>query len=453
MTLSNTSGWIVLGIALTQVWPLKQLRALYRIRSGAFAATAKRPIPRSDGSGPSWGPLTPSGIKGMHLGDVFYGVVGLLVYLYTWPETEKAKEWPTDLESFAASWVMAVLCRNLLFEVAFYEFWHQMLFGCLATQAVTKHRYSEASPYEAEKPGGKPQMNIWRERFWCTCGFIWSTAWECYIVHAWASGYVPKCDDTSGLLASGGGAGPFGIGCQMSTPSSFDDLKAKPLSMLWFLLAFPLTTQFRGIHFFAVHRAMHPWFGRRKGLKDGDIGAFLYRWVHSLHHKSYNPGPWSSLSMHPVEHLFYFSCFLLAFLVPYHPLHLLLNKYHTDLSALAGHDGYGQPGADDVGHYLHHKHFECNYGFSFPNYLDRLFDTYENGDRFLPAKEREKLGLSTKISDATDPDCNLDDSSRMLKQEKRAYDDSVGGSISKRSRCSDASVDDDMTESTPKAAK
>ena len=38
--------------------------------------------------------------------------------------------------------------------------------------------------------------------------------------------------------------------------------------------------------------------------------------------------------MHPVEHLFYFSCFALAFLVPYHPCHLLLNKYHTDLSAL-----------------------------------------------------------------------------------------------------------------------
>ena len=60
------------------------------------------------------------------------------------------------------------------------------------------------------------------------------------------------------------------------------------------------------------------------------------------------------------EQLFYFSCFALAFALPYHPLHLLLNKYHTDLSALGGHDGYGSPAADDVGHYLHHKHFECN---------------------------------------------------------------------------------------------
>ena len=64
-----------------------------------------------------------------------------------------------------------------------------------------------------------------------------------------------------------------------------------------------LTTQFRGIHFFCVHRCMHPWWGWRNGLAQGDIGAFLYRWVHSLHHKSFNPGPWSSLSMHPVEHV------------------------------------------------------------------------------------------------------------------------------------------------------
>ncbi len=32
------------------------------------------------------------------------------------------------------------------------------------------------------------------------------------------------------------------------------------------------------------------------------------RHFHSLHHKSYNPGPWSGLSMHPVEHLLYYTC-------------------------------------------------------------------------------------------------------------------------------------------------
>ena len=33
----------------------------------------------------------------------------------------------------------------------------------------------------------------------------------------------------------------------------------------------------------------------------------LYRWVHSVHHNSVNPSPWSSMSMHPVEAAFFFS--------------------------------------------------------------------------------------------------------------------------------------------------
>lgn len=45
-----------------------------------------------------------------------------------------------------------------------------------------------------------------------------------------------------------------------------------------FVLAFAVTTQFRGIHFFFVHRTMHPWrqpYSPRNGLANGDIGAFL----------------------------------------------------------------------------------------------------------------------------------------------------------------------------------
>ena len=71
---------------------------------------------------------------------------------------------------------------------------------------------------------------------------------------------------------------------------------------------------------------MHPWWNRNNGLLQGDIGAFLYRWVHSLHHKSYNPGPFSGLSMHPVEHLLYYTCTLLSLFYKAHPLHFLYAK-------------------------------------------------------------------------------------------------------------------------------
>eukprot|EP01051_Picozoa_sp_SAG22_P001729 SAG22_NODE_71_length_22540_cov_8.918052_13_plen_340_part_00 len=338
------------------MWPLSHAAALLSLRNAD--PPKLRPVPLSDGAAkPSWGPLTYEGVLGMHWGDLFYGGLGLAIWYFSWPAESEAKVSPLE----DPTWALKVAARNLLLLVPFYEFWHQLQFGCLATPGITGHRYSEHSPYEPKAPGGAPQMSVNRERFWCTCGFVWSSAWECFVVHLWATGAIPKCSEVS--LAARGGSGLLGLGCQMGTPDLDLDtlLTARTgLWIVWFVAAGMITTQFRGIHFFTVHRGMHPWFKRgATGLRGQlDLGRFLYKWVHSLHHKSYNPGPWSSLSMHPVEHLFYFSCFLLAALIPYHPVHLLLNKYHTDISALGGHDGYGPPGADDVGHYLHHKHFE-----------------------------------------------------------------------------------------------
>lgn len=315
----------------------------------------------------------------MHFGDLFYAGVGLAVWLFAWPDDTSAAQWPAGSQVLA-SWMCLVLVRNLLLEVTLYEFWHQTLFGLGKTPSVAAKRFSSFDPYEGTTA-------VWRERFWCTNGFIWSTLYECIVVHKWASGSIPDCDKTSW-------GGPFGSACRMTTPV-WTDVVSRPLLVLWFVLAFFVTTQFRAIHFFVCHRMMHPWWGRENGLLQGDIGAFLYRHVHSLHHKSYNPGPWSSLSMHPVEHMLYFSCFFLAFFVPYHPLHLVLNKYHTDISALPGHDGHAAPGAGDVGHYLHHAHFECNYGFSFPNYLDKLFGTFDDGTRY--AMQTTASGLKAPL--------------------------------------------------------
>ena len=103
---------------------------------------------------PSWGPLTYDGIKGMHYGDFFYAAFGLMVYYVSWPEASAAREWPALDAHVLSSWVALVLARNLALEISFYEFWHQLLFGVLANEAVTKHRYSEGSPYEP-KPGQK----------------------------------------------------------------------------------------------------------------------------------------------------------------------------------------------------------------------------------------------------------------------------------------------------------
>ena len=97
---------------------------------------------------------------------------------YAWPRQEDAKDWPTA-STFVGSWVSLVLLRNLLLEIPFYEFWHQILFGPYASTSVTQYRYSEHNPYEPKAAGRQAQMSVWRERFWCICGFCWSTLWEC----------------------------------------------------------------------------------------------------------------------------------------------------------------------------------------------------------------------------------------------------------------------------------
>ena len=133
---------------------------------------------------------------------------------------------------------------------------------------------------------------------------------------------------------------------------------------------------------------MHPWWDRENGLLSGDVGAFLYRHVHSLHHKSYNPGPWSGLSMHPVEHFLYYSCATLPpLLISVHPLHFLYTKFHADIAPIGGHSGMDEPVAGSDYHYLHHAKFECNYGVPFPVNLDKIFGTWVEWETYKKTGE------------------------------------------------------------------
>jgi sterol desaturase/sphingolipid hydroxylase (fatty acid hydroxylase superfamily) len=140
-----------------------------------------------------------------------------------------------------------------------------------------------------------------------------------------------------------------------------------PVYCAVWLCAIPFWREF---HFYWIHRAIH-W-------------KPLYRHVHYLHHKNVNPGPWSGLAMHPVEHILYFSVVLIHWVVPSHPIHLLFNAQHTALTPAAGHHGFEGPilnGKLPTGsyfHYLHHRYIECNYGeATLP--FDKLFGTFRDG--------------------------------------------------------------------------
>ncbi|MFT5114126.1 MAG: lathosterol oxidase [Parasphingorhabdus sp.] len=124
----------------------------------------------------------------------------------------------------------------------------------------------------------------------------------------------------------------------------------------WFVAIFILVPIWYSFYFYWVHRAEH-W-------------PRIYKKVHALHHRNINVGPWSGLSMHPVEHLFYLASPAIHLVLPSHPMHVIFHLQFTALAAVISHTGYqgfsvkGKC-AIEVGyffHQLHHRFFDCNYG-------------------------------------------------------------------------------------------
>ena len=139
-----------------------------------------------------------------------------------------------------------------------------------------------------------------------------------------------------------------------------------------FLSIFFLIILFESIHFYFVHRLLH--------------FKFFYKLFHHIHHRNINPGPWSGISMHPFEHLFYFSTVLIHFVIPSHPIHILFHFMIVTIGAVVGHCGFdglviNKKNKIALGHFhhqLHHRYFECNYG-TIETPIDVLFKSFHDG--------------------------------------------------------------------------
>lgn len=270
-----------------------------------------------------------------HLRLATYLVVSIVTYA-TWP-LDRAHKLQFD-------WVFEVLLRNLFVEFLFYEGWHSFLYR---RQNLVLHKFNAKDQY------ADGSTNLFRERCLTTLGFFMSSFYEIAVLHLWAT--------NSPLLRP----------CYL-------DFFDHPTWSIGHLL---LVSYWRDFHFYFCHRVMHPWGFKICGI---DPGLILYLHVHKIHHLSYNPGPWSGLSMHPVEHLAYYSCTLLNVFFSLHPLHFLFNKYHADLSPAAGHDGFDKPAGGSLFHFLHHSKFEVNYGTPMVP-LDVLFGSYDDGSKYAMA--------------------------------------------------------------------
>ena len=90
--------------------------------------------------------------------------------------------------------------------------------------------------------------------------------------------------------------------------------------------------------------------------------------------------------MHPIEHLLFYTNFLIHFVVPSHPIHILFHGYMQSVHPVFSHSGFefvgkregNQAKAGDFFHQLHHRYFECNYGtIEMP--WDRWFGSFHDG--------------------------------------------------------------------------
>lgn len=259
--------------------------------------------------------------------NLVWFVIALGTYILFPYDFKKAETWAVD-------WVALRLLVNMVVVYAYFGFWNVSLY----VLGWGKRKFN------ADKNPTASRMfhNIW----YSTLGVIQWTAWEVCFMHAYATGKLPYVSDAE----------------VMSSPTEM----AKFIGWCLFV---PL---WRDFHFYFAHRTLHL--------------RFLYKYVHSLHHRNTDIEPFSGLCMHPIEHLYYFSCVGPSLYVHASPFMMMWNGIHLLISPAASHSGWEDHFQSDQFHYLHHVKFECNFGTSGPP-LDKLFGTF-----------RERLGKSTEYA-------------------------------------------------------
>jgi sterol desaturase/sphingolipid hydroxylase (fatty acid hydroxylase superfamily) len=263
--------------------------------------------------------------------NFLYGAIGIAFWFWLTPELETTN-------NFAPGWVAFVLARNVALVLIFYGFFHLRLYW--RRKQGTQFKYN-GNWLDTDNPAFLFRNQTIDNLIW-TLGSgvpIW-TAYEVLSLWLFANGYIP-----------------------------FLDWSRHPV---WFVMLMLLIPIFREVHFYVIHRMIH-W-------------PPLYRSIHKLHHANVNPGPWSGLAMHPVEHALYFSGVMIHWIVPSHPIHAIFHLVHLGLAPAPGHTGFDKvvmsvDSAFDThcyAHYLHHKYFECNYSDgSLP--LDKWFGSFHDG--------------------------------------------------------------------------
>ena len=260
-------------------------------------------------------------------------IVGLAFISFYWfqPPLEQTK-------SLAFDWIGLMYARNLVLMTLVAGRLH--LFFYAFTKQGKELRY-DARPLLKKGRQFTLGAQVRDNMFWTLASgvTIW-TAYEVLMFWAMANGYAPMLT-----------------------------WAANPV---WFVALFFLVPVWESFYFYWIHRFLHI--------------PFLYKHVHALHHRNVNVGPWSGLSMHPVEHVIYLGTVLIHWVVAAHPVHILFHLQYYTLSAATTHCGFEGLVVKDQNrlnlgtfhHQMHHRYFECNYG-SLEIPWDKLFGSFHDG--------------------------------------------------------------------------
>lgn len=247
--------------------------------------------------------------------NLLYAAIAFVSWLYLTPSKETTA-------TFGIGWIAFLYVRNAALVLLIAGPLHLRMYMRRVQGIEFKYNDKWLSTNDRKFTfGSQTRDNI----FWSlVSGCVVWTAYEAVTLWAFSNGIIP-----------------------------YLDMRQHPIYAALLTLA---VIYWRYFHFYFVHRFTH-W-------------KPVYKTAHALHHRNINVGPWSGLSMHPIEHLLYFSCVFFNWIVPSSPYHAIFNLMHAGISPAVGHLGFHRMvvgdessiASDNYFHYLHHRLFTVNFG-------------------------------------------------------------------------------------------
>ena len=284
------------------------------------------------------------------LGSVIipFGVIATLSWLYLQPALERCIE-------FRADWILQMYARNLGLMLLVAGGLH-LYFYTFRRQGA--ERKFDPRGLDRNNPRFFARDQVWDNMLWsCASGVAFWTVYEAGFMWAYANDLLPF----------------------------YLRVNEHPV---WFAITLFMIPFWASLHFYFVHRLLH-W-------------KPLYRMAHALHHRNDNTGPWSGLSMHPIEHLLYLSSILIHAALATHPLHILFHMQWNTLGAAVTHTGFETATFRDrpllflgsFHHQLHHRYYDCNYGnpyMPWDRWLGSNHDGTAQATADLQRRRRERM--------------------------------------------------------------